>query len=71
MQNLGSSAVKNTYLHTKQLEKKYLHHVKRKQFLPHTKQLEKDQTDRRNIYVFWGQDMVRTNLGDMDLWGPF
>ena len=32
--------------------KKYLHHVKRKQFLPHTKQQEKDQTDRRNIYVF-------------------
>ena len=32
--------------------KKYLHHVKRKQFLPHTKQLEKDQRDRRNIYVF-------------------
>ena len=49
--------------------KKYLHHVKRKQFLFHTKQLEKDQTYRRNIYVFWGQDMVRTNLEDMDLWG--
>ena len=37
MQNLGSSAVKNTYLHTKQPKQK------------------KDQTDGRNIYVFWGQ----------------
>ena len=49
--------------------KKYLHHEKRKKISPHTKQLEKDQTDWRNIYVFWGQDMVRTNLGDLDLWG--